>query len=375
MLAKDAFNSVCEKIAERYQESGWKYAKSSHWMTKKDKNFTFKVFFYTSWYNVSDVSVTFYGDFWIGSKNGKQGYFGLSTMNCNVPKDGLHWNVAKKEMWDEAIEEFTNWFETECIPIMNECTNNLDEYVKKVAEEGFYPKHGYKTSLEFITQFGSKELAEIATRKHYDNLGRLGQIEFKRNYDSMINGGEPVSRWGMYDTNRRTAFQIVIENKLMVDLPDRSLKDKSGMFEDFSFKLVVINSLLNKKSSFSDELEEMKAKYVETQQLAGVIPKMLEYFENLRLTEDDLALVEELSFDEKEEIYILVRKCWRDSHTNDDHVFSVTSVKEFEMLPNLKKVKHMTINGGDVWKMSMHKKELMKEFENKGIEVLYEERY
>ena len=42
MEAKVAFDSVCAKIVEKYKESGWKYAKSNHWMTKKDKNFTYK---------------------------------------------------------------------------------------------------------------------------------------------------------------------------------------------------------------------------------------------------------------------------------------------------------------------------------------------
>ena len=39
-------------------------------------------------------------------------------------------------------------------------------------------------------------------------------------------------------------------------------QDKSGMLEDFGFKLIVINSLLEKDTSFSDSLEEMNEKYV-----------------------------------------------------------------------------------------------------------------
>lgn len=31
--AKDAFDSVCAKVAAIYEKDGWKYSKSQHWMT------------------------------------------------------------------------------------------------------------------------------------------------------------------------------------------------------------------------------------------------------------------------------------------------------------------------------------------------------
>ena len=36
------------------------------------------------------------------------------------------------------------------------------------------------------------------------------------------------------------------------------MTDKTGMFRDFGFKLIVINSLLGRETSFSEELERMK---------------------------------------------------------------------------------------------------------------------
>ncbi|CAH1225253.1 hypothetical protein PAECIP111890_05772 [Paenibacillus sp. JJ-223] len=45
MKASEAFDNVCALVAEKYKDDGWKYAKSSHWMTKKDKKFMYKVFF------------------------------------------------------------------------------------------------------------------------------------------------------------------------------------------------------------------------------------------------------------------------------------------------------------------------------------------
>lgn len=134
-------------------------------------------------------------------------------------------------------------------------------------------------------------------------------------------------------------------------------KDLSGMFEDFGFKLVVIGSLLGKDTSFAEELEEMQEKYVDEYDGDGYecIPEMVDYFENLKLTQEDLALVEELVFDGGEDIYFLLMTDW-DGESDE---FDVSSVKGFELLPNLKKVVYI----------SMCEEELMEEFEKAGIEV------
>ena len=134
-------------------------------------------------------------------------------------------------------------------------------------------------------------------------------------------------------------------------------KDLSGMFEDFGFKLVVINSLLGKDTSFAKELEEMQEKYVDEYDGDGYecIPEMVDYFENLKLTEADLAMVEELVFDGGEDIYFLLMTDW-DGESDE---FDVQSVKGFELLPNLKAVEYI----------AMCDEELMEAFEKAGIEV------
>ena len=134
-------------------------------------------------------------------------------------------------------------------------------------------------------------------------------------------------------------------------------RDLSGMFEDFGFKLVVINSLLGKETSFADELAEMQEKYVDEYDGDGYecISEMVEYFENLKLTEEDLAMVEQLVFDGGEDIYFLLMTDW-DGESDE---FDVQSVKGFELLPNLKSVEYI----------AMCDEELMEEFKKAGIEV------
>ncbi len=135
-------------------------------------------------------------------------------------------------------------------------------------------------------------------------------------------------------------------------------KDLSGMFEDFGFKLVVISSLLEEETSFSKELEEMKEKYVDEYDGDGYecIPQMVDYFENLKLTDEDLALVKELVFDGGEDIYFLLMEYW----DGESEEFDVKSVKGFEKLPNLERVVYV----------SMCEEELMEEFRKKGITVV-----
>lgn len=135
-------------------------------------------------------------------------------------------------------------------------------------------------------------------------------------------------------------------------------KDKSGIFEDFGFKLVVINSLLEKETSFSNKLEEMNEKYVAVYEGDGFecIPEMVEFFENLNLTKEDLALVTELCFDGGEEIYFMIMP----EYDGESDEFDVKSIGGFEKLPNLRQVEYI----------SMCSEELMDEFKEKGIEII-----
>ncbi len=217
MEAKEAFDSVCAQIAERCKEDGWKYAKSKHWMTKKDKNFTYKVLFYTSWNNRSGEYVVFYGAFGIYSNKGKNCFTAISTQDCKVPKGELHWNVAKEDAWEMAIEEFMEWLNTTGVPIIEECTNNLNEYVEKVVKHGFYPSLGYYINMDFVVQFGSKELAEEAAKRYYESLNDTIKVSFKENYESMINGGNAVNEYGSFQMLNPSNFRTIIENKIIVD--------------------------------------------------------------------------------------------------------------------------------------------------------------
>jgi len=135
-------------------------------------------------------------------------------------------------------------------------------------------------------------------------------------------------------------------------------KDKSGIFEDFGFKLVVINSLLEEETSFSNKLEEMNEKYVAVYEGDGFecIPEMVEFFENLNLTKEDLALVTELCFDGGEEIYFMIMP----EYDGESDEFDVKSIGGFEKLPNLRQVEYI----------AMCSEELIDEFKEKGIEII-----
>lgn len=138
--------------------------------------------------------------------------------------------------------------------------------------------------------------------------------------------------------------------------------DKSGMFEDFNFKLVVIDSIIeNENYSFLNEFEEICEKYdVDELDLDefedNIIEPIANFLENVVLTQEDLDKVEVIVFDGGLEIYERVYIYW----DGESDIFNVSSVKGFENLKNLKRVGYISM---------LEDESLLDIFREKGIEV------
>jgi hypothetical protein len=120
------------------------------------------------------------------------------------------------------------------------------------------------------------------------------------------------------------------------------MQDNSGIFEDFAFKLIVIDSLLNKKPSFEENLKFLKERYVDSYawyENKGIIKEILTFFEDIVLTKEDLEKVTNLSFDGGNDIYFLLQPDW----DGEDDSFEVSSIKGFEILINLKEVEYISM--------------------------------
>jgi len=129
------------------------------------------------------------------------------------------------------------------------------------------------------------------------------------------------------------------------------------MFKDFGFKLVVIDSLLGKETSFGKELEKLKAACEDAYEWGTYtcIPEMADYLAGLVLTESDLAQVTSLVFDGGNEIYSYLMPDW-DGESDE---FDVRSVEDCSLLPNLREVEYI----------AMCNEALMDEFRARGIAV------
>lgn len=114
-------------------------------------------------------------------------------------------------------------------------------------------------------------------------------------------------------------------------------KDKSGAFEDFNFKLVVVNSLLDEETSFGEKLEAIVEQNEEN-------TSVLDFLQELILTQEDLNKVTELVFDGGEEIYFMIDPDW----DGEDEVFDVTNVGGIEKLSNLTSVEYISMATEDV---------------------------
>jgi len=136
--------------------------------------------------------------------------------------------------------------------------------------------------------------------------------------------------------------------------------DRSGMFEDFNFKLIVIDALLDKEPIFLGELTALINQYdddFEWYSGAGPIAEIKEYLEKLHLDSTDLDKIDSLCFDGGNEIYHILKPDW----DGEDNLFDVVSVEGFQNLKNLKTVDYI----------SMCYPKVLELFEKAGIEVQY----
>lgn len=118
--------------------------------------------------------------------------------------------------------------------------------------------------------------------------------------------------------------------------------DKMGIFEDFNFKLVVIDALLDKNPSFQKELETLIEKYTNNYEWytgAGPIKEMLQFFSELYIEQRDLDKITELCFDGGNDIYGYIQPDW----DGEDYFFDVQSVKGFENIRNLKSAVYISM--------------------------------
>lgn len=135
--------------------------------------------------------------------------------------------------------------------------------------------------------------------------------------------------------------------------------DKTGIFEDFNFKLVVIDALLDKNPSFEEELESLIEEYTENYEWyeeAGPIEEILKFFAELNIEERDLNKITELCFDGGNEIYGYIQPDW----DGEDEYFDVKSVKGFEHVKNLKAVQLI----------SMVNEEVLEPMKKQGISIV-----
>ncbi|MED2485213.1 ybaK/ebsC family protein, partial [Bacillus thuringiensis] len=99
---------------------------------------------------------------------------------------------------------------------------------------------------------------------------------------------------------------------------------KSEMFQDFNFKLVVIEALLDKEPLFLKELKDLIEKHTnnfEWYSGVGPIVEIKAFLEALTLEISDLEKIESLCFDGGNEIYHILKPDW----DGEDSLFDVIS--------------------------------------------------
>ncbi|WP_417785851.1 DUF6892 domain-containing protein [Tenacibaculum sp.] len=138
-------------------------------------------------------------------------------------------------------------------------------------------------------------------------------------------------------------------------------------FKELNFKLAVINELMYVQEVLQPKLDVYE--FIEKQRNLTsseaydiieeegyeIIPEVLEYFKNLKLTSEMVENIKELNMDGGDEIYGQIIPFW----DGEDEEFSVNSAVDSTLLPNLKRISLLYSENDS----------LLEEFQEKGIEA------
>jgi hypothetical protein len=122
----------------------------------------------------------------------------------------------------------------------------------------------------------------------------------------------------------------------------RTLGTKSAIFQDFAFKLMVVQELMYVKQTLQpafdvrDFAQKHTARKIDLEGLEAysVIPEVRAYFENLEIPLALLDDIEALEADGGDDIYAQLAPLW----SGEDDYFEVQSAKDAKLFPNLKQV-------------------------------------
>ncbi len=112
-------------------------------------------------------------------------------------------------------------------------------------------------------------------------------------------------------------------------------------FEDFNFKLAVIQKLMYEQDVLSprfdvyDFVKNYEARQIDIDAEGyEIIPEVKHYFEQLEIPVSTLPNIEKLFQDGGDDIYMQLCPFW----DGEDDIFNIHSAQDSELLPNLKSV-------------------------------------
>jgi hypothetical protein len=196
---KEIFLTACEKIASEL--SGYKFSKSKKEFVKKEGDFVFTIYVYSSMYNQKGLLAEISVSCGIRDAKSKTGYFGdhLSRLSGGVYRD---WNLYGKDNYESAIKDIVTMIKEYFIPLTNRFVSDPKALAKEVAQRGFYPNGDYYFDLDFLLKYGDLELLREAIQKDYDLSYKAAKREFQRVVSVVREGGEIDTCSGLWNIAR-----------------------------------------------------------------------------------------------------------------------------------------------------------------------------
>jgi hypothetical protein len=192
---REIFLEACLTVASFLESNGFKFLKSKKEIVKKIDDFEFLIAFWSSDSNGKGYRVRLSIGCSIKNKKHDERYFG-NNLGYIANIGWREWELYGKDNYENSLKTIIDGIENSFLPLTERFTNDIENLVLDVVENGFYPNNrqvGYRTNIDFLSRYGNRELLEKSIQKYYDTyISKHYEVheKFKKVLFELKNGQE-----------------------------------------------------------------------------------------------------------------------------------------------------------------------------------------
>jgi hypothetical protein len=217
---KEITLGALEHIVNHVEKSGYKFYKSKLEISKKINDFEFYLHIFGSDRNGKGYRVRITINCGIANRKFDETYFGNNL--GYIAADGYkEWELYGKENYIASVKDIIQKLDNYFLPLTNRFINDIDNLVLDVVENGFYPGNkqmGYRTNIDFLKRYGSRELLQKSIQKYYDTyISKHYEVHEKfKEILSALKSGQEIDPFTLRDDTDMA--KTIAENNLDIKL-------------------------------------------------------------------------------------------------------------------------------------------------------------